>query len=124
MKVYYAHFMGIYNTHQEHRDIDTLIALGLEVVNPNSLKIQQAFDSIKTVVPYTDQETHLKGFVAHTSDVKRPLVILCHAWRGRDEFINEKAELIANLGYVGFAIDMYGVLANSKEENAALKIYF
>jgi dienelactone hydrolase len=51
------------------------------------------------------------------------LVIFCHAWRGRDEFICQQAEQAANLGYVGFAIDMYGkgVLGNSKEENAALK---
>lgn len=35
MKVYYAHCENIYNTPQEKRDIETLEALGLEVVNPN-----------------------------------------------------------------------------------------
>lgn len=79
--------------------------------------IQNAF------LPYTDEGTQLEGFSAYHPDEKRPLVILCHAWRGRDDFICEKAKLIAALGYVGFAIDMYGigVLGNSKEENAALK---
>ena len=41
MRVYYAHFMGIYNTPQEERDVNTLRLLGLEVVNPNRPEIQK-----------------------------------------------------------------------------------
>ena len=54
------------------------------------------------------------------------MVILCHAWRGRDDFICKKAELMTQWGYAGFALDMYGkgVLGNSKEENASLKAPF
>ncbi len=76
-----------------------------------------------TTIPYADDETQLEGFLAYPAEEKRPLVILCHAWRGRDDFICEKAELIAGLGYVGIALDMYGkgILGHSKEENAALK---
>jgi hypothetical protein len=44
MKVYYAHFMGIYNTPQEQRDIKTLEALGLEVLNPNIPETQKEVD--------------------------------------------------------------------------------
>jgi hypothetical protein len=39
MKIYYAHNMGLYGTRQEARDIDTLNALGLEVVNPGHWSI-------------------------------------------------------------------------------------
>ncbi len=72
---------------------------------------------------YTDQDTALEAFVARPDKPKSPLVILCHAWRGRDPFICEKAKLMAEWGYVGFALDVYGagVLGKSKEENAALK---
>ncbi|HEY5260052.1 MAG TPA: dienelactone hydrolase family protein, partial [Rhabdochlamydiaceae bacterium] len=57
------------------------------------------------------------------SEKKHPAVILCHAWKGRDSFICEKAKLVAGWGYVGFALDMYGkgVLGNSPQENGALK---
>lgn len=74
-------------------------------------------------IPYHDKGTKLEGFVAYPSEEKRPVVILCHAWKGRDEFICEKAITIAEWGYVGFALDMYGkgILGKSKEENAALK---
>lgn len=44
MKVYYAHFMGIYGTSQEERDIKTLEALGFEVLNPNYPGIQKEVD--------------------------------------------------------------------------------
>ncbi len=80
----------------------------------------------KTLVPYYDEKIELQAFCAYQSESKRPLVILCHAWAGRDAFIQEKAELIAQLGYIGFALDMYGknILGKSKEENASLKAPF
>lgn len=46
-KVYYAHVMGIYNTPQELRDINTLQSLGFEVVNPNQPGIQKAVNDAK-----------------------------------------------------------------------------
>lgn len=39
---------------------------------------------------------------------KRPAVIVAHAWKGRDSFALEKAKMLAELGYVGFAADLYG----------------
>lgn len=74
-------------------------------------------------IPYTDDEIQLEGYAVFPSQEKRPVVILCHAWRGRDDFICEKTKLVASKGYVGFALDMYGkgILGNSKEENVALK---
>ena len=47
MKVYYAHFMGIYNTPQEERDCETLRNLGLDVLNPNDIHIQTEVDDFK-----------------------------------------------------------------------------
>lgn len=77
-----------------------------------------------SLIPYSDEHVQLEGFSASSSGKRKsPLVILCHAWRGRDEFIEEKTKQIASLGFVGFALDMYGkgILGNSKEENSALK---
>lgn len=78
------------------------------------------------LIPYTDRGTILEGYAAYPSEGKHPAVILCHAWRGRDDYICGKADLVAGWGYVGFALDVYGkgVLGNTKEENAALKKNF
>ncbi len=52
----------------------------------------------------------------------RPGVLVSHAWGGRSEFEDRKAELLAELGYVGFALDLYGkgIRGSSPEENSAL----
>jgi len=38
MKIYYAHFVGIYNTYQEKRDLDIINKLFINsgIINPNS----------------------------------------------------------------------------------------
>lgn len=53
---------------------------------------------------------------------ERPAVLVAHAWGGRSDFEVGKAKALAELGYVGFAIDLYGkgVLGTSAEENEAL----
>lgn len=78
-------------------------------------------------IQYTDGYAKLEAFCAFPNDGKKyPLVILCHAWGGRDSFICDKTKEIAELGYVGFALDMYGkgILGKSKQENTALKRIF
>ena len=51
----------------------------------------------------------------------RPAVLISHAWAGRGELEEHRAEQLAELGYVGFALDMYGKgkRGASKEENDA-----
>lgn len=80
------------------------------------------------LVTYEDQGTVLEGFMAFDPDISgpRPAVILCHAWRGRDDFVCEKAVEIASQGYATFALDIYGKgkLGTNKDENTALMMPF
>ena len=63
MKVYYAHFQGIYNTPQEERDIATLEKLGLEVVNPNQPEIQEEFqEELKTCKLIQKEDPYMEAF--------------------------------------------------------------
>lgn len=75
-------------------------------------------------VDYRDDDTLLEAFWAYDDsyDGRRPAVLINHAWGGRDAFVEEKAKKLAGLGYVGFALDVYGkgVRGGSKEENAKL----
>lgn len=52
----------------------------------------------------------------------RPGVMVCHAWAGRGAFDEARAEALARLGYVGFALDVYGkgVTGGTIEQNRAL----
>ena len=70
-----------------------------------------------------DKTVDLEGFAAFPLRTPAPLVLLCHAWSGKDDFICKEAERMASLGFIGFALDIYGkgVLGRSEEENSALK---
>lgn len=56
------------------------------------------------------------------SKTKRPCVLIVHTFAGQKEFEVEKAEAFAQMGYVGFAIDMYGqgIRASHHDEASAL----
>jgi len=80
---------------------------------------------VSNTVGYRDGDALLEAFFAFDdsfSGRSRPAVLINHTWVGRDVFVAEKAKKIAALGYVGFAVDMYGkgVLGSSVEENAKL----
>jgi dienelactone hydrolase len=79
---------------------------------------------IENTVLYTDDDVALEAFFAFDDSLsgRRPAVLISHAWGGRDNFVADKARKLAALGYVGFALDVYGkgVLGSSKEENAKL----
>jgi dienelactone hydrolase len=79
---------------------------------------------ITTTIAYFDGDVVLDAFIAYDDAIegRRPAVLVSHAWAGRNDFVAEKAKKLAQLGYVGFALDMYGkgILGNDIEENAAL----
>ena len=67
--------------------------------------------SIKTrLVDYRDGDLVFQGMLAWDDDVDgpRPGVLVAHTIRGRSAFEESKAEMLAEQGYVGFAIDVYG----------------
>ena len=75
-------------------------------------------------VEYKDGAVTCEGYVAHdgTAKSKRPGVLVSHAWGGQGKLERAKAEKLADLGYVGFALDLYGKgkRGASMEENAKL----
>ena len=79
---------------------------------------------ISNTVGYLDGDVLLEAFFAFDDSLtgRRPAVLINHTWAGRDDFVAEKAKKIAALGYVAFAVDMYGkgVLGTTAEENAKL----
>ena len=75
-------------------------------------------------VSYNHDGVELEGFLAWDDSAAGPCpaVAISHAWGGRSEFEEDKAVAVAKLGYVGFALDLYGkgVLGSDNEENSAL----
>lgn len=79
---------------------------------------------ISNTVAYLDGDVLLEAFFAFDDAFqgRRPAVLINHTWAGRDDFVAEKAKKLAALGYVGFAVDMYGkdIMGSSPEENEKL----
>ena len=75
-------------------------------------------------IDYQDGDVDLQGYLAWDDAVegKRPGVMIAHAWAGRSDFENGKAEALAKLGYVGFALDNFGrgIIGTNTAENSAL----
>lgn len=59
---------------------------------------------------YTQGTTPLKGFIAWDANApgKRPGVLVVHEWWGHNEHARNQARRLAEAGYVGLALDMYG----------------
>lgn len=61
-------------------------------------------------VNYTVDTTHLKGYMAYNESKtgKRPGVLIIHEWWGHNDYVRERADMLAGLGYTAMALDMYG----------------
>lgn len=65
---------------------------------------------ISWTLEYKDKGTVLKGMVSWDDSIetKRPGVLVVHEWWGHNAYAQKRAKMLAELGYVAFALDMYG----------------
>ena len=79
-------------------------------------------------VDYEHEGAQLAAFVAWDDAAKqpRPAVMIAHAFSGRGPLECDKATALAELGYVGIALDNYGrgVLGKNPQESGALMAPF
>ena len=75
-------------------------------------------------VPYKDGPTSLEGYLAYPADASgpRPLVLVVHEWWGLNDYAKGRARQLAELGYVAFAVDMYGKGVLAKDPATAGKL--
>jgi dienelactone hydrolase len=73
-------------------------------------------------IAYNHGDAFLKGYLAYDDAIqgKRPGVLVVHCFRGLRDFVKQRAEQLANLGYIAFALDMYGALPKDDREAFAL----
>ena len=101
-----------------------LLLLALLVLAPAALA------EIKTKeVTYKDGDTELRGYLAYDPDLvpklgnpqgkQAPGVLIVHQWMGLTDYEKGRAEQLAKLGYVAFALDIYGVDHRPKDRGEA-----
>lgn len=65
---------------------------------------------VTRTIEYKQGDVVCEGFVAYPKDAKGKLpgVLICHQWMGMGDYEKRRAEETARLGYVAFALDIYG----------------
>lgn len=61
-------------------------------------------------VEYKADDVTLKGYLAYDDAKKesRPAVLVVHEWWGHNEYARKRADMLAEMGYIALAVDMYG----------------
>lgn len=61
-------------------------------------------------VGYATDSVQMKGYLAFDENLseKRPGIIIVHEWWGHNDYVRERAKMLAELGYTALALDMYG----------------
>ena len=76
------------------------------------------------LVEYRDGDALFEGRIVWDDSIAgpRPGVLVAHAWGGRSDYEDGKADGLAKLGYAALTLDLYGkgVRGSSPEENSAL----
>jgi len=80
---------------------------------------------VEQEIDYKAGNTTLKGFIVYddAQKGKRPGVLVVHEWWGHNAYVRERARMLAKLGYVAFALDMYGDGKVATHPDDAKKFY-
>ena len=52
----------------------------------------------------------MKSYVVYDENIqgKRPAVLVVHEWWGLNDYTKRRARMLAEMGYIAMAVDMYG----------------
>lgn len=61
-------------------------------------------------IRYSGGGVTMSGYAAWDQSIagRRPGVLVVHEWWGHNAYVRKRADMLAGLGYTGFALDMYG----------------
>lgn len=95
----------------------TALMLSLFVVGTTTAEI------VTETVEYRDGDVVLEGYLAYDDEItgQRPGILIIHQWMGLTDYEKMRARKLAEMGYVAFALDMYGkgVRPQNTEEASA-----
>ena len=77
----------------------------------NDLKrLAESLPTIETrEISYEDNGVSLSGYFAYPAHGEAvPGVVVVHEWWGHNDYARKRADMLAELGYAAFALDMYG----------------
>ena len=101
-----------------------LLVAALFVLNGCGAAPDRSHELRTELVAYKAAGGTCKGYLAWDGkrEGKRPGVLVVHEWWGMNEYVQKRARMLAELGYVALAIDLYGdgKTANNPQDAGAL----
>ena len=87
-----------------------MIRCGLTLVLCAGFLASADAEVVTETVDYQDGDTALQGYVAwdNATQGPRPGILVVHEWWGLNDYARQRARQLAKMGYVAFALDMYG----------------
>lgn len=83
---------------------------------------------IEENVSYKIDSLNMTSFVVYDENMsgKRPAVLVVHEWWGLNDYAKKRARMLAELGYIAMAVDMYGngQMGNDPESAGKLAMPF
>jgi dienelactone hydrolase len=75
-------------------------------------------------ITYSADTTNMKGYMVYPKnlDSKKPGILVVHEWWGQTDYARMRADMLAELGYIAFAVDMYGNGQTADEPKGAQKL--
>ncbi len=100
------------------KTINTLLTLTAIVILA-SCSTPKKSEETKEVLPpkvvgkeisYSADTLTMNGYIAfdENAEGKRPGILVVHEWWGHNDYARKRADMLAELGYVALAVDMYG----------------
>ncbi len=99
--------------------IAILIPMLFAMLSPPALA-----DVVSRNLEYKHGDTLLQGYIAYDNAApgKRPGVLVVHEWWGLNDYVRSRVRQLAYLGYVAFALDMYGKEVWTTDPNKAKEL--
>jgi dienelactone hydrolase len=75
-------------------------------------------------VPYQSEGMNLNGYLAYddAKTEKQPGILVVHEWWGLNDSIRKRVDQLASMGYVAFALDLYGKGKTTTDMTKATKM--
>ena len=72
---------------------------------------------------YSTDTVQMQGYIAYQEGAgkKMPGVLVVHEWWGHNDYSRKRADMLAELGYVALAVDMYGNGKTAQHPQDAMK---
>jgi dienelactone hydrolase len=101
----------------------TTSLLGLALIAGCASAGAASHELVTKTVEYRHGDVVLEGYLAYEAgSERRPGVLICHEWKGHGPYVRMRAEQVARLGYVAFALDIYGKGVTAKDHVEAAKM--